>query len=196
MARKPNLLEALAVTYAAVGQEVSDAALEIIARDLASHDLDGVMASLSRCRKELRKISLADILARIPGGHPGAEEAWALVARGLADEGPTVVWTDQVREAFGVALGLSDDPIAARMAFKECYGRLVAEATERGERPRWRASVGWDVHGRAAPILAAVDAGRLSSKEAAALLPPSEDVSERLAAIAERAVKRIGGPKS
>ena len=129
-----KLHEAVTVTFAAVGQEMSDAAIALIARDLAEYPLPGVFASLARCRKELRRITLADILERIPGGHPGPEEAWGVIARALSDERVTVVWTDEMRQAFGAALNLSDDPIAARMAFKEVYVRLVNEA--RAERKR------------------------------------------------------------
>ena len=185
MTGKTKLIEALGVTYAAVGQEISDAAMEVIARDLAPYDAQGVFLALSRCRKELRRIALADILQRIPGGHPGVEEAWSLVARGLSDEGPTLVWTEQIREAFGVALGLSDDPIAARMAFKECYARLAAEAMERGTRPAWSASLGWDASGREATLLLAVEKGRLPVQYVAGLLPHrDEQASERLKEIA------------
>lgn len=187
--------EAVAATYAGMGQELSDIALAVIVRDLRAYPLPGVLVALSRCRKELRRMTLADILQRIPGGHPGPEEAWALVARGLADEGPTLVWTDQIREAFGVALGLSDDPVAARMAFKECYTRLVAEAVERGGAPVWSASLGWDVNGRASPLIDAVAKGRLPGHHALGLLPPAEDVSERVLEIAGKAVKQIGGAK-
>ena len=195
MPSKSKLIEALSVTYAAVGQEVSDAALEIVARDLAPYPLAAVQTALSRCRKELRKITLADILQRIPGGHPGTEEAWSLVARGLYDEAPTLVWTRQIAEAFGVARGLADDPVAARMAFKECYARLVAEAMERNEVPRWSASLGWDVSGRSAPLLDAVERGRITAEAARGLLPPVEDVSARLLALSAGAVKVIEAPK-
>ena len=195
MASKPKLIEALGLTYAAVGQEVSDAALEIIARDLKGYDASGVLVALSRCRKELRKIALVDILQRIPGGHPAAEEAWSLVAKGLADEGPTLVWNEQIREAFGVALGLSDDSIAARMAFKECYARLVAEAMERGNAPKWSASLGWNVAGRSTPLLDAVEKGRITSEAVRVLLSPAEDVSARLLALAADSVKVIAVPK-
>jgi len=195
MAEKNKLLEALSVTYAVVGQEISDAAMEMIARDLAPHDPQGVFLALSRCRKELRKISLADILQRIPGGHPGAEEAWSLVARGLADEGPTLVWTEQIREAFGVALGLTDDAVAARMAFKECYTRLVSEAVARCEIPQWSASLGHDASGRAGPLIDAAERGRLAPEFVREFLLSPDQGSERLIALCAKSVKAIEAPK-
>ena len=66
-----NLLEAVAVTFAVVGQEVSDLGLKAIVAELQSYPPEAVQESLRRCRKELRKITLADILDRIPSGHPG-----------------------------------------------------------------------------------------------------------------------------
>jgi hypothetical protein len=166
-----KIMEMLAVTYAAVGQEVSDAAMEIMAKDLADYPEDGIAQALTRCRRELRKMSLADILDRLPNGHLGPEEAWAIMAPALSDERVTVVRTEQMGEAFGVALGLADDPIAARMAFLETYKRAVSKARAEGEFPKWLPSLGWDVAGREGPLREAVRLGRLPLGQVDGLLP-------------------------
>lgn len=188
-----KLVEALAVTYAAVGQEISDAAMEIMARDLSAYPLEGVLHALSRCRKELRRVTLADILDRIPGGHPNAEEAWAIVARSLNDERVTVVWTDEMSRAFGVALNLQDDPVAARMAFKECYAKEVNQSRNNGTAPRWHVSLGHDPYGREAPILEAVKCGRLTADYAASLLPYRDQPSEQVKALLMKTPEQISG---
>jgi len=176
-----KLHEAIAVTYAAVGQELSDAAMAIMSNDLAGYPPNGVMQALSRCRKELRKITLADILERIPGGHPGPEEAWAIVSPALNDERCTIIMTNEMSEAFGVALGLSDDSIAARMAFKETYSRLVAESRDKGTAINWFASLGHDKSGREGPLLDAMAKGRFTAPHVKKLLPYHEVTPEALA---------------
>lgn len=166
-----KLIEMLAATYAALNQQMPDAALEIIARDLSAYPIEDVAAALTRARKEVKRLALVDILDRIPGGHPGPEEAWAMCAKALNDERLTLVWTEQMRAAFGVALGLQDDPVAARMAFKESYQRLVSEIRETHPKPSWTVSLGFDVNGREGVMLEAVRQGRLTMAQVDALLP-------------------------
>lgn len=180
-----KLHEAIAVTYAAMGQELTDAALTVITNDLKVFPLPGVLAALQRCRKELRRIALADILERIPGGHPGVEEAWSIVAPTLTDERITVVWTAQMSEAFGRALDLADDPVAARMAFKEVYTRLLAVARDAGAAPKWVASLGQDPAGREGPLLAAIEKGRLAAPYVQKLLPHLEVPAPAVLALIE-----------
>lgn len=167
-----KLVEALAVTYAAVGQEMTDAGLEIVANDLSAYPLDDVLHALSRSRKELRRIALADILDRLPNQHPGVEEAWALVSPSLQNEALTLVWTDPMRIAFGLAVALSDDRVAARMAFKESYLREIAIARESSEPPVWSVSPGRDAGARASVIEQAVKMGRLPESSLLQLPPP------------------------
>ncbi len=178
-----KLYEALTATFAAVGQDMSDVAIALISRDLAQYPLKDVFAALSRCRKELRRIALADILDRIPGGHPGPEEAWGIVAKALADERVSIVWTDEISAAFVAALNLQDDPVAARMAFKETYARLVAESRDQSKPIVWRASLGHDPHGREAVLIEAAEKGRLTAHYVAKLLPYRDAPHPRILAL-------------
>lgn len=186
-----KLHEALAATFAAIGQDISDVALALIARDLAPYPLADVFKSLSRCRKELRRIALVDILDRLPGGHPGPEEAWAIVSRALTDERISVVWTEEICQAFFAAQNLSDDPVAARMAFKEAYAGLVANSREERNPIVWKASLGHDPQGREPVLMEAVEKGRLSAQHVAGLIPHNEDACAKLLGMIE--VKRLGG---
>lgn len=131
----------------------------------------------------------ADIIAQIEGlaandGRPGADEAWA-IAVAARDEAATVVWTDEMQEAWGVATMVMDlgDEVGARMAFKDAYGRLVDEARRRRNPPSWQVSMGHDSQGRREAIERAVEAGRL---------PPS--TLEGLPAPAGEAVALLEGP--
>lgn len=177
--------DAIAATFAAVGQELSDMALAVICKDLEGYPARELAAALQRCRKELKRIALVDIIDRIPGGLPGPEEAWAIVASSLTDERLTLVWTDEIAQAFGVALGLQDDPVAARMAFKETYSRLRSESRDAGKPVKWRASLGHDPAGREGPLLDAAEKGRLPVPYVQSLLPHLEPAHPRIAALLE-----------
>jgi len=126
--------------------------------------------------------SVDDIRGRLGEGtgHPGVEQAWGIVGPSLNDEGRTVVWTDEMREAFGVALPLADDMVAARMTFKETYGQLVKEAVTRGTEPHWQVSLGLDKSGREGPLVEAVQKGRLLPDHALKLIPQDSEAAEQI----------------
>lgn len=115
----------------------------------------------------------ADIIAAMQAndGRPGPEEAWAIVAPSISDERVTIVWTPEMQRAFGAALHLSDDTVAARMAFTEVYKRELSRARADGEPVRWQASLGTDAAGREGPLMDAQRMGRLSASHVAGLLP-------------------------
>lgn len=157
-----TLTEAVKGTYAVIGQSMTDTELAMIVSDLSAYPPEGVLSALARCRRELKRITLAEIIDRIPGGHPGPEEAWALVSKSMQNEAVSIVWTDEMREAAGVAMAVQDDLVAARMAFKEAYTRIVSEARAQRKAPKWTASLGWDPHGRELAQLDAQNRNRAS----------------------------------
>jgi hypothetical protein len=115
----------------------------------------------------------ADVLKFLQAddGWIGAEEAWAMVAAGLSDEGETLCMTGPMSVAFFAALALADEPIQARMTFKEVYLREVALARDEGLKPKWHISLGHDAQRREQRVLAAVDQGRITAEHAKVLLP-------------------------
>jgi len=187
--------QALALAFQFVNQSMSDLAIDEMAEELRAYPESHVIASLKRCRNELKAIRFTDILDRLPGGHPGPEEAWAIAHRSIVgtkfeeNEQATIVWTDEMREAFRLARALSDDPIAARMAFKEKYAQLVSEARATRRKPAWTVSLGYDHGGREVAVREAVEQGRITQAAAARLVPslpaPSPDILTVMA--------RIGG---
>lgn len=184
--KRDEVAKALVVTAEVVGHELSVMAAEAMARELAGVDPSALVHGLRRCQRELRgKLTLAAVLDRLPGGHPGAEEAWAMCPR---DESASVVWTTEIANAFGAARPLLEqgDQVAARMAFREAYEREVAESREAG-RVEWWASLGHDVAGRSEALATAVERGRLPASHAKMLLGDNLD---GLAAVdrAERAL--------
>lgn len=176
---KPSaaLLEAVAVTSELCGRTFSEAAGRMFVADLSGYPETAVIKALAKCRREVRgMLTVQDVLSRVDDGRPGAEEAWAMMP---FDEAQSVVWSDEMAQAFGVCGPLLDqgEKVAARMAFKESYTRLCAEARDAGRTVRWTPSLGHDPRGRAAVLVSAVETGRLAYSQAAQLcheLPPPE----------------------
>lgn len=111
------------------------------------------------------------------GSRPGAEEAWAL-AINAGDELQTVVWTAEMRDAFAICWPVLEkgDEIGARMAFKEAYARLVAEALRNGQPCKWEVSPGWDNDKREKALGDAVRCGRLTYESVAQFLPAPKEI--------------------
>ena len=166
-----TLTEAVKATYAVIGQETTDIQLAMTVEELSCYPAPNVLTALSRCRKELRKLTLADILDRLPGGHPGPEEAWSKISQCMNNEQISIVWTHEMREAYGSAASLADDKVAARMAFKETYTRLVNEARAKGTQLKWSVSLGHDKSLRQEAIEEAVRKNQITAGQAAKLLP-------------------------
>lgn len=164
------LLKAIAVTAELTATQLSAPAARVMAEDLARYPEAQVLKALTRCRREVRsRLTIADVVSRLDDGRPGAEEAWAMLPKA---ESETAVWTDEMSRAFGVCLHLIEqDQIAARMAFREAYGKYVQEARDNGAAVKWTVSLGHDAGGREAPLLQAVELGRLSIAHARALIP-------------------------
>lgn len=101
------------------------------------------------------------------------------------DEAASVVWTEEMAQAFGVAIGLLEegDQVAARMAFLERYRTLVQSARNAGELVHWTPSLGTDRLGREAALIAARDKGRLTHAHVAGLLPHREEQSGKVLAM-------------
>jgi hypothetical protein len=170
-------------------------------RALSAHPLAEVRAGFDAHVKDTvrgRFLPMpADILAQIEGlaaddGRPGPEEAWAAALRS-ADESNTVVWTEEMSQAWAVAWPVlqGDDQVGARMAFKESYARMVDEA-RRARRPAvWIESLGFDPEKRAEALRIAHVAGRLPAPELLALPAPAESLAQLTAAAPEGARDKL-----
>jgi hypothetical protein len=107
----------------------------------------------------------ADLIAQIEGRmdtRPTSDEAWAISIKAL-DEFDSVVWTDEMAEAWGICKPIIDmgDEVGARMAFKAAYDRLVMKSRETGVEAKWAVSLGFDVNKRAVALEKAQKAGRI-----------------------------------
>lgn len=159
-------------------------------RSLSAYPLEAVRAGLDAHVRDPQRGRFvptpADVIAQIEGsaaadGRPGAEEAWAIALRSR-DETDTVVWTQEIAQALGIAKPILEvgDDVGARMAFKEAYTRLVEEARHQRTAAEWIVSLGYDPKRRDVAIRAAVGAGRLPLTA----LPAPEDNAVPLLALA------------
>ena len=173
-----KLLEQLAITAELMGQQISPTALSVMAQDLARYPQEIVVEALTNLRRESKyRMTLAAVIEQVerlqPDGRPGADEAWAMIPM---DEYTSAVMTQEMSEALHVAQPLLDagDKIAARMAFKEAYARIVDANKRNGVQPSWFPSLGQDPQGRDAVLAEAVRLGRLGAEHAIGLLPPEK----------------------
>lgn len=126
----------------------------------------------------------ADLVAQIKkmagtDNRPGAEEAWA-IAITSRDESETVIWTQEMAEAFAICqpvLAMGDE-VGARMAFKEAYLRLVGIARNNNVPAQWSPSLGWDVSKREEALRKASVAGLLPAPAIQNLLPAPKGFAE------------------
>jgi len=167
-----SIIRAVQSAVQLIGRDLSADALEIFVSELLPYGEAAALAAIERTRREVsHRFTIADVLDRMPNGHPGAEEAWATVSKGLNDEDETLVMTEPMRVAFSAALNLQSDEIAARQAFKEVYQREVAQARARRDLfPRFSVSLGHDAQRREVKIKEAVIAGKLAAERAAPMI--------------------------
>lgn len=174
MERSKQLMEAIAVTAELTGTNLSEIAARVMTQDLMQYPVEQVLGALVKCRRELKgNLRIAEIIDRLDDGRPGANEAWAMIPK---TESASVVWTDEMTEAYGVALPLIEDGdhVAARMAFIETYKSKCADARNNGIPVKWEPSLGHDKNGREHVLLAAVEKGLLAADHVAKLLPYHE----------------------
>lgn len=179
------LVEAISLTAEVCGLALSPAAAKMLASDLADFSEPAVLDALARCRMELQgPLKMPDILERIDDGRPGADDAWTMMPKTELD---SVVWTDEMAQAWGVASPLlsAGDVAAARDAFKDAYGKAVLHARIKRKPARWMPSLGNDVASRERVLLEAVRKRRLTAAHVAQLLP-AEATSPKMQEIFEQ----------
>lgn len=166
-----SLVKAVVATAELMGTELTIDGARMFCADLADYPEPMVLNALRKCRREVTgRLTLAAVVSRLDDGRPGADEAWAMIPR---DEYRSVVWTDEMATAYGVAAPLlaEGDQVAARMAFREAYQAAVSRARDANRQPTWHPSLGWDPAGREAVLRDAVEKGRLPRPQAITALP-------------------------
>lgn len=112
------------------------------------------------------------------------------------DEATTVVWTEEMSGAWGVALPLLEegDRVAARMAFLESYRTRTQRARDAGTPVNWTVSFGHNAELRQAALAEAIRHGRIGRGRALQLGYAGEAESDSLVkSIAEKVAQRMKG---
>jgi hypothetical protein len=177
MTTRQELSEAIALLNAEYDdmQPVDGPRLEMWWEALRHFPVGTVKASAARHLKTSHfKPHLADIVrgceAQIEGQWLGADEAWSLMPKSESD---SAMLTDEIAQAMAAASTLLEDgdKVAARMAFKDAYNRLVEKAKVEGRAPRYFPSFGGDPLGRVTMLGNAVQKGQITLDAATAALP-------------------------
>jgi len=158
-------------------KNMSDVAAMIFINSLAGYPEETVINALNSCIKELRTFpTVSEVLSRIQAndGRPGIEEAWSMMPK---CEDDTVVWTEEMAEAYNVVSSLiKEDLIAARMAFKEVYAKKVQDARSHNKPTKWVASLGHNKEMRKVVITEAVNKKRLEHDQAIKYIPDISNI--------------------
>lgn len=144
MATVEDIFKAVKITAELTGSAISDDAASVMLMQLKPYGADAVLSALMKCQRELKhRLTLADIIERIEqtDGRYTADEAWAKLPK---DDNYGALVTNEMDEAAGFAWPLLQmgDKVAARMAFKDAYERIVSNARLLAQKPRWRVSAG------------------------------------------------------
>lgn len=150
--------------HKAISQQAVSMAFDL----LKDHSLNNVLGGLkAHCLDPVRgqfPPKPADIIAQIERRMPQrvlADEAWTMLPH---DESDTVVWTDEIAEAYDIARK-EKDQTAKRMAFRAAYDRITERNKTAGIRPRWNYSVGWSAEKRVTALQNAIKLGRLREQD-------------------------------
>ncbi|MEF9946807.1 MAG: hypothetical protein RR800_00445 [Comamonas sp.] len=120
--------------------------------DLAPFGHQAIMQGFTRLRVTYsgqQPITSALLIGACEGavGRLSPDEAWSL-ALGARDEAATVVWNDEIEQAWWGAAelmrGARPDQVGARRAFIDTYTNVCHRKRERGELPMVSASLGTD----------------------------------------------------
>ena len=185
----------IAGAWEAVGRNLTGRAVVIMFESLKSHSLEAVQKAVSlhsRGSRGRNPPTVADI-EEIIGDHTstiGADEAWGLAVQ-AADERNSVVWTQPIAQAWGLAQPIyrAGDEVGARMAFRAHYERAVAACREQGIQPVWFISQGNDPVLLGAVVESNIQAGRLPNSAATVFALPAP--SQGIAGLIESAARQV-----
>lgn len=134
----------------------------------------------------------------------GAHEAWAISEKSIGFNGEelTVVWTEQMAQAFSrcddlVKTGDKYQRAEAKKIFCDAYDRLVTQAKDKGLKPIYTTSLGTDRDQQITAIQQATVDGFLTQPDASALLEHKQTKQEQLSeakryqTTAQEAIARI-----
>lgn len=165
------LVRQLIGTAELLGQQMTPTAAALMAEDLSAYTVPVLAAALRRVRAEHSgRLTLRTILDRVDeaSGRLAPNEAWAVACQ-AQDERQTVVWTNEMAQAWEAAATLAQagDMVGARMAFIAAYERIVRAARDERAVPQVLVSLGWDADLRVVALERAQRIGQIAAEQAA-----------------------------
>lgn len=160
-------------------EDISPARLAMFCEDLKTYEIEAVRKAWVVYRRDPKNKFMptpAQIVENFQDGRPTAQEAWALIPK---DESGSVVWSEEMRLAFGDSHQLiRSNPNGAFFVFRDSYDRRVRAARNSNQPPRWSPTFGDSKSGRASALKEAVDRGRIPISQAKNLLPEAFEGAE------------------
>lgn len=103
-----------------------------------------LLTHIERSKFSPKPADLKDIIDNMDG-RPDSNEAWS-ISQASKNEDETIVWTNEMQEAFGVAtpILMMGDIQGAKMAFREVYEKLVRKSRDNQIPIKWNVSIGHD----------------------------------------------------
>lgn len=159
------------------GKVLSSGAMRMCIDALSKHPIDLLLEAISRHVKTGRFAPAPRDIIEIlntGGNHLSADEAWAIVPKSEAE---TVVWTNEMADAFAIAYPLIDDGdmIGARMAFRSAYERICENSRMMQLPVRWKVCLGYDKARVEPAVTKAVQQCRISQDHAKKYIPAPSD---------------------
>lgn len=159
------------------GKVLSQGAMKLCIDALNQYPIEALLLAINKHVQSARFAPAPKDIIDLLEAHnrrPTADEAWAMIPK---DEFETVVWTQEMAEAYAIAYDLiiDGDKIAARMAFKGAYERLCGESALMQRPITWSVCIGYDKAKIEPALQKAVAAGRITQDRANKHLPAPAD---------------------
>jgi hypothetical protein len=166
-----ELLTLISLVFEYHGQSASEERLTMFAEDLKAFSLNEIKSAWQVYRLKNTKLPLPkDLIEHMQDGRPPTQEAWSMIPKNESD---SVVWTDEMRLAYGVCAPLINQGqiTNAFFAFKETYERLVMENRLKKVQTNASPSFGFDKTGRETAIKKALEMNMITYNQAKNLFP-------------------------
>jgi hypothetical protein len=185
---KRKTLDALTVILEMNSQEMSSAAMVMIAEELSAYDFSAVQQAMRKTAKQGYKITLGRIVDNIDDGRPSPEKAWQEVQH-MTEDDSKVLTTEQNQAYCMVSTSLIDADTSTRITAKQTfiseYERLCEKNIDQGVPVQYflaRANHDHDGLKALQAVTLAVAENKLPQSKAVKLLPAYESEIKQLPA--------------
>lgn len=171
--QKIEISKLIAGSFEMQAKPITTATIDMIIKTFELFDYNTLKTAINKVLMKGQLVTTATVLPIIQkcDGRMESDEAWSRSLLAF-DESATIVWTDEMSAAWGAAEDLynNGDRVGARMAFKQCYERLVEENRLNRVPLNYWISYGTDVQRRIGAIDKARLEGLISNDKANSLI--------------------------